>query len=75
MVRVSCWVILILTDRIDPYVCGLNLPNALCRSLGNWCFENVAAAAGVDCDRIFCCGAVMADVRGAGYPDLYVSNY
>jgi enediyne biosynthesis protein E4 len=60
--------------RVDVYVCGLNSNNALYRNLGGWKFEDVTKKAGVACSKLFCRGAVMADVNGDATLDLLVST-
>ena len=60
--------------RVDLYVCGLNADNALYRNLGGWRFEDVTKKAGLACSKVFCRGAVMADVNGDASLDLLVST-
>ncbi len=59
--------------RPDVYLTRTDGPNALYRNLGNWKFENIAAAAGVELADRASTGAVFADVDGDGDPDLIVT--
>src|SRR5205823_2194347 len=58
----------------DLYFCGLEGPNALYHNLGNWNFEDVTVAAGVDCPALDATGAVFADIDGDGDLDLIVNS-
>ncbi|MFO1459087.1 MAG: VCBS repeat-containing protein [Verrucomicrobiota bacterium] len=60
--------------KCDIYLCGLETGNALYRNLGNWRFEEVAAASGVACPGQFSTGAVFADVDGDRDLDLLVNS-
>ena len=59
----------------DLYFCNEEGANALLRNLGNWKFENVAAAAGVACTNQTSTGAVFADLNGDGKLDLLVNSF
>ena len=59
--------------RADVYLARADGPNALYRNLGNWKFENIAAAAGVELADRASTGAVFADVDGDGDQDLIVT--
>lgn len=58
---------------VDIYVAIVNQPNMLLRNNGDWTFEDVASAAGVD-DPGDSFGCAWGDYDGDGYPDLYISN-
>ncbi len=59
---------------VDIYVCGLNSDNVLYRNLGNWKFADVTDSMGLACSKLFCRGAVMADVNGDSRLDIIVST-
>lgn len=59
--------------RCDLYFCGLDVPNALYRNLGDWRFEEVASKAGVACEGQLSTGAVLADLDGDTDLDLLVN--
>lgn len=64
--------------RTDIYLGSVQGPNALYRNLGDWRFEEVAAAVGADLPDRITRGVVFADVDGDGdmdLLDLYVVNY
>ncbi|MBM3846126.1 MAG: VCBS repeat-containing protein, partial [Verrucomicrobia bacterium] len=58
----------------DVYLCGLDGPNALFLNQGNWRFENIAAAAGVECQGFDSAGAALADLDGDKDLDLLVAS-
>jgi len=58
----------------DIYLCGLENENALYRNLGNGCFTNITALAGVACGAKYSSGEVFADVDGDGALDLLVNG-
>ena len=55
---------------VDVYLCRTEGPNALYLNRGDWHFEEVAAARGVDAPDRYSTGAVFADVDGDGDLDL-----
>ena len=57
----------------DLYFCSTDGTNALYRNLGNWCFEDITAKAGVACVGQHSIGATFADVNGDGALDLLVT--
>jgi hypothetical protein len=59
--------------QCDLYFCGMDVPNALYRNLGNWHFEDITTSAGVACPDQPSTGAVLADVDGDGDLDLLVT--
>ena len=61
--------------RCDLYFCNQEGANALYRNLGDWKFEEVAAAAGVACDNQSSTGAVFADLNDDGKLDLVVNSF
>ena len=71
-----------LDGRIDLYFAsGRNFPldaplveggNGLYRNLGQWEFDSVAAAAGVD-HRGYSAGIAVGDIDSDGFPDIYLS--
>lgn len=58
----------------DLYFCGLDAPNALYRNLGNWRFEEIASASGVDCPDLLATGCALADLDGDNDLDLLVNS-
>lgn len=60
--------------RVDVFVCGMDVPNALYRNLGDWKFENVTEAAGLTLRGWRLNAAVFADVDADGDPDLVVTS-
>src|SRR5262249_47821418 len=59
---------------LDIFVCGLDVPSALYRNLGNWRFSNVTATVGIEIPSRYQRGAVFADIDGDGALDLLVST-
>jgi hypothetical protein len=60
--------------RPDIFLCSLAGKNALYRNLGDWKFQDVTHAAGLDTIELVCRGAVFADVNGDRWPDLLIST-
>ncbi len=60
--------------RADIYLAALDRPNALYRNLGNWRFEEVAAASGTACADQASTGVVLADIDGDRDLDLLVNG-
>lgn len=60
--------------RPDVFFCGLNVPNALFRNLGDWKFQNVTREAGASLEGKFFRGATFADVNGDHWPDLLITT-
>jgi VCBS repeat protein/ASPIC/UnbV protein len=58
----------------DLYFCNLNGPNGLYRNKGDWKFEDIAAASGVQCTNQTPRGTVMADVNGDGHLDILIAS-
>ncbi len=58
----------------DLYFCGLNGSNVLYKNLGNWKFEDITTAAGVNCSDQFSTGAALADIDGDRDLDLLVTT-
>jgi hypothetical protein len=60
--------------RCDLFFCGIGGKSVLYRNLGNWKFEDVTAASGIDCSKLDATGAVFADIDGDGDLDLIVNS-
>ncbi len=58
----------------DLYFCSIDGPNRLYRNLGNWRFEDVTQAAGVECPNLDATGALFSDLDGDGDLDLVVNS-
>ncbi|MGH7528867.1 MAG: FG-GAP repeat domain-containing protein [Gemmatimonadales bacterium] len=58
---------------VDIYLNRIEGPNALYRNLGDWRFEEVARARGVDAPGRFSTGVVLADVDGDADLDLLLT--
>ncbi len=59
--------------RCDVFLCGVQTPARLYRNRGDWKFEDVTAACGVDLTGIYSVGAALADMDGDGDLDLLVT--
>lgn len=55
---------------VDIFLARTEGPNALYRNLGNWRFEEIAEAAGVDAPDRYSTGCALADINGNGHLDL-----
>jgi hypothetical protein len=53
----------------------LGYPNRLYRNLGNWKFQDVTAAAGLDQPLFYSHGCAVEDYDNDGWPDLLVTGY
>lgn len=60
--------------RTDIYLGSVQGPNALYRNLGDWRFEDVAAAVGADLPDRITRGVVFADVDGDGDVDSWADR-
>ncbi len=60
---------------VDLYFCHKQAGNRLYRNRGGGRFEDITAAAGVDCLKQTSVGAVFGDLNGDGLPDLLVSAF
>ena len=58
----------------DLYFCGLDAPNVLYRNLGDWKFEDISSAAGVQCADVLATGAAFVDLDGDADLDLIVNS-
>ena len=58
----------------DIYMTANRKPNKLYINKGNFKFEDVSAAAGVEGNRPWSTGVVMVDINHDGLLDIYVSN-
>ncbi len=58
----------------DVFLASVEKPAALYRNLGDFHFEDVTAASGIDTKGLATTGAVFADVNGDGHPDLIVGT-
>ena len=58
----------------DIYLCGLDSSNHLYLNKGDWIFEEVGGAYGVDCTGKDSTGATFADLDGDGAQDLIVNT-
>ena len=59
--------------RPDLFFCGVEAPARLYRNLGNWKFEDVTEASGLDFTGRYTTGAALVDVDGDGDLDLLVN--
>lgn len=57
----------------DVYFCGLDTANRLYRNVGGLRFEDVTAAASVECDGTYSTGCSFVDLNGDGRLDLWVT--
>ena len=58
----------------DIYLTANMGPNKLYLNKGNWVFEDISVAAGVQGNKPWSTGVVMVDVNQDGLLDIYVSN-
>jgi hypothetical protein len=65
---------LVTAAQLDPSRSRIPHRNALYRNLGNWRFEDISAAAGVDA-AAWGSGVCAGDADGDGRLDLYVTNW
>jgi hypothetical protein len=57
---------------LDVYMTGNLVDNKLFINKGNFKFEDITIAAGVDCPNIWSTGATFLDINADGWLDLYV---
>lgn len=57
---------------VDLFFSGNQVKNQLYLNKGNLAFENISATAGIEGNSTWNTGAVMGDVNGDGYLDIYV---
>lgn len=60
--------------RCDIFICGLETPSTLFRNLGNWKFNDISSASGVELTNFAATSAALADLDGDGDVDLLVSS-